>query len=270
MSDHSPRSASVENPAARILPTSVNIVYRFEEIRPKTMNEADANVANETLGAVDFTQIAIGPRVDSFIRDGRKIAVSEKLQIECCSATYLDTLRRLEGRVNDDTFSLKWLGQVYYFEPRELRFVNYSVEKGPTESAIAVPAETTEQPAGGPGEPQFAGSPAPIGDRPADDRGDEATKTDPAKPASIDWQGLLLSPPLSAAEIAAKLGQPVELVERTLRYFRNQYEYGFTKDDNARADDATFRYNLPDVLAHLQKWYAKRQKKAAKEKPADG
>ena len=94
---------------------------------------------------------------------------------------------------------------------------------------------------------------------------------DPKGTVGIDWLALLMMPPLSAGEIAGKLGEPVPDVERTLRYFRNSQDYGFTKDVNAGIGEAKFRYKMNDVLAHLQKWYVKRQKKAAKkEKPADG
>jgi len=87
--------------------------------------------------------------------------------------------------------------------------------------------------------------------------------------ADIDWNDLLLSPPLSAAEIAEKLRQPVNLVERTLRNFRRQHDYGFIKDADAGFGEAAYRYKMVDVLAHLQKWYAKRQGKAARaNKPA--
>jgi hypothetical protein len=88
--------------------------------------------------------------------------------------------------------------------------------------------------------------------------------------ATVDWQALLLSPPLSAAQIADKLGQPVALVERTLRNFRNQHDFGFITDEDAGVGEARFRYKMDDVLSHLQKWYRKRQKKAAKRnKPVD-
>jgi len=49
----------------------------------------------------------------------------------------------------------------------------------------------------------------------------------------VDWQGLLLMPPPTAAQIAERLGQPKDLVERTLRYFRTQSDHGFIKDDDA-------------------------------------
>jgi hypothetical protein len=80
----------------------------------------------------------------------------------------------------------------------------------------------------------------------------------------IDWEGLLLSPPLSAAEVAEILGEPVDGVERTLRYFRNSHDYGFVRDDDNGFGESRFRYKMPDVLAHLQKWHAKRQKKAVR------
>jgi len=55
----------------------------------------------------------------------------------------------------------------------------------------------------------------------------------PTVPPEPDWQALLLSPPLSAAAIAEALGQPVKLVERTLRYFREQHDSGFVTDEDA-------------------------------------
>lgn len=92
-----------------------------------------------------------------------------------------------------------------------------------------------------------------------------ASLTDSA--GAIDWQALLLMPPLTAAEIADELREQVELVERTLRYFRQQHDYGFVKDEDAGR--TTYRYKMPDVLAHLQKWWLKRQKKAARRPSAD-
>jgi hypothetical protein len=84
---------------------------------------------------------------------------------------------------------------------------------------------------------------------------------DPEESPAVDWQALLLSPPLSAGQIAERLGQPRELVERTLRHFRKAYDYGFVEDEDAGAGEARFRYKMSDVLTHLQKWYLKRQKK---------
>jgi hypothetical protein len=84
----------------------------------------------------------------------------------------------------------------------------------------------------------------------------------------VDWNSLLFSPPLTASEIAERLGQPVELVQRTLKYFRQQHDYGFTKVEDAGVAKAHFRYHMPDVLTHLQKWYVKRQMKAKKGLPA--
>jgi hypothetical protein len=81
------------------------------------------------------------------------------------------------------------------------------------------------------------------------------------------WGELLTSPPLTAKQIADKLGQPVGLVERTLRYWRKAYDYGFIKDDDAGVGEARFRYKMSDTIAHLQKWVAKRQRKAAREQP---
>jgi hypothetical protein len=82
--------------------------------------------------------------------------------------------------------------------------------------------------------------------------------------AGIDWQGLLMMPPLTAAEIATNLGEPVQHVVRTLRYFRQSRDYGFIKDADAVFGESAYRYKMPDVLPHLQKWYAKRQKKRQK------
>lgn len=79
-----------------------------------------------------------------------------------------------------------------------------------------------------------------------------------------DWSTLLLSPPLTAAEIAALLHQPVEAVERTLRYFRQQHDYGFIKDDTAGVGEAKYRYKIADVIGHLKNWYGKRLNKSGK------
>jgi hypothetical protein len=79
--------------------------------------------------------------------------------------------------------------------------------------------------------------------------------------AAPDWQGLLLSPPLTSAEIAEKLHQPQELVERMLRHFREKYDFGFIEDGDAGVGDSRFRYRMPDVLPALMNWYVKRQKK---------
>jgi hypothetical protein len=95
----------------------------------------------------------------------------------------------------------------------------------------------------------------------------ELSTVERADITTIDWQALLLMPPLCPAEIADKLGEPVEHVERTLRYFRTQHDYGFVKDDDAGR--TTYRYKMPDVLSHLQKWVVKRLKKRAKHAPAD-
>jgi hypothetical protein len=95
----------------------------------------------------------------------------------------------------------------------------------------------------------------------------ETTATEPGSPierspaTSPDWQSLLLSPPLSAGQIAEKLGQPKELVGRTLAYFRKQFDRGFIEDGDASVGDDRFRYKMPDVLEHLQRWYVKRQRR---------
>jgi hypothetical protein len=68
-------------------------------------------------------------------------------------------------------------------------------------------------------------------------------------------------PPLSAAEIADKLGQPVSNVERILGYVRRKYPACYSQDDNARTGEARFRHKMPDVIPHLQKWMRKRQRK---------
>jgi hypothetical protein len=92
---------------------------------------------------------------------------------------------------------------------------------------------------------------------------------DEASTNGVDWQDLLLSPPLTASEIADKMGEPAADVERILRYFRQAHDYGFIKDDDAGFGEAVYRYKMPEVMTHLQKWHAKRQKKAArKNKPA--
>jgi len=88
--------------------------------------------------------------------------------------------------------------------------------------------------------------------------------TEPPSTAGVDWDALLVSPPLTAAEIAERLGQPVDLVRRCLGYFRGQHDYGFIEDPDAGIGEGRFRYKLPDVLSPLQKWVAKRQKKAAR------
>jgi hypothetical protein len=95
----------------------------------------------------------------------------------------------------------------------------------------------------------------------------ESTTT-PAPGSAVDWDGLLASPPLSVPEIAHKLGQPTALVARTLSYFREQHDYGFIKDDDSDSG-VTYRYIMLDVLPHLLKWYAKRVRKAAQNKPTD-
>jgi hypothetical protein len=79
--------------------------------------------------------------------------------------------------------------------------------------------------------------------------------------AASAWQGLVFSSLLTAAEIAAKLNQPTELVERMLRRFRDSHDYGFVRDDDAGVGESRFRYKMPDVLPTLMKWYKKRQKK---------
>lgn len=87
----------------------------------------------------------------------------------------------------------------------------------------------------------------------------------------VDWSALLLSPPLTAAEIAALLHQPAELVERTLGYFRKQHDYGFIEDDSPSVGGAKYRYKIPDVIGHLKNWHAKRLKKTGKkEESPDG
>ena len=97
-----------------------------------------------------------------------------------------------------------------------------------------------------------SGKPNPNGD-----------DTDPAAMAGIVWQSLLIMPPLSAAEIAAKLGQPLKNVERILRYLRGKYPACYAEDDNARIGEARFRHKMPDVIPHLKNWMTKRQKKGA-------
>jgi len=100
--------------------------------------------------------------------------------------------------------------------------------------------------------------------RPVSNKTERTGKDRNDKPDDVDWKELLLSPPLSAAQIAERLRQPVDLVERTLRYFRKQHDFGFTKDEDAGFGEAAFRYKMEDVLLHLKKWYDKRQKKAAR------
>jgi len=122
----------------------------------------------------------------------------------------------------------------------------------PDPTAPPAPASEAPPPAPEANAQAAASAGSQLRDPPADDQ---------PNPSEVDWQGLLLMPPLTAAEIAERLGQPKDLVERTLRYFRTQHDYGFIKDDDAGRTDAKFRYKMPDVLAHLQRWYVKRQRK---------
>jgi hypothetical protein len=77
----------------------------------------------------------------------------------------------------------------------------------------------------------------------------------------VDWAALLTMPPQTVAEIAALLRQPIDVVEAMLRYFRSQHDYGFIKDDDAGVGESAYRFKMPDVLSHIQKWYARRQRK---------
>jgi hypothetical protein len=128
----------------------------------------------------------------------------------------------------------------------------------PPPAAGTVPQQVA--PTSAPAAPPAVEAP-PSGDMGNGPQREEPPADDPPNPGEIDWQALLLMPPLTASEIAGHLGQPKELVERTLRYFRSQHDYGFIKDDDAGTTDATFRYKMPDVLSHLQKWYVKRRRK---------
>jgi hypothetical protein len=128
-------------------------------------------------------------------------------------------------------------------------FFRHMADKVLDVCAVLRDATNPDRPRIGAGQAVGGTPPAPAAPTP-----DEQVGT-----AVIDWHGLLLMPPLCAAEIAEKLGQPVELVERTLRYFRSQYDYGFIVDDDA--GKTTYRYKMPDVLSHLQKWLVKRLKK---------
>ena len=80
----------------------------------------------------------------------------------------------------------------------------------------------------------------------------------------IDWKELLASPPLSARQIAEKLKQPLDLVERTLRHYRKNCPACYIEDDNAQKGNARYLHRMPDVLPRLKVWEAKRQKKKPK------
>ncbi len=100
---------------------------------------------------------------------------------------------------------------------------------------------------------------------PAGDIQEADGKAHEARHAGVDWDALLASAPLSASEIAERLGQPKRLVERTLRYHREKLcNGGCAVHEDAARDEPTFRYIMPKVLLTLQTWYAKRLKKAPK------
>jgi hypothetical protein len=92
--------------------------------------------------------------------------------------------------------------------------------------------------------------------------------TAPAPPSPTrripDWEELLFSSIQTAAQIAEKLGEPVDLVERSLRNFRQQHSYGFIEDHEHGVGESRFKYKIDDILIHLRKWYDKRQKKKAR------
>lgn len=91
------------------------------------------------------------------------------------------------------------------------------------------------------------------------------TSTDQVVEAGdIDWKELLTSPPLSARQIAEKLKQPLDLVERELRYYRSKLPACYIEDDNAPKGTARYLHRMPDVLPRLKVWEAKRQKKKPK------
>lgn len=80
----------------------------------------------------------------------------------------------------------------------------------------------------------------------------------------IDWDKLLKSGPMSVAEIASAIGEPEEVVDQCLRYFRQQHEYGWIEDQDPSDREPRIWYKMPDVLPHLQRWHLKREKKRQK------
>jgi len=77
----------------------------------------------------------------------------------------------------------------------------------------------------------------------------------------VDWEELATSPPLPASKIAEKLRQPVNLVERVLRYQRQVQPFCFVKDDSPQKGGSRYLHKLPDVLPSLKTWLEKRLKK---------
>src|SRR5262249_26300928 len=88
-----------------------------------------------------------------------------------------------------------------------------------------------------------------------------AILSDPDGKPVIDWNALLMMPPLSAAEIADKIYQPVELVEKKLRDYRNQHLGGYVENTDRRKGEPKYRYKMDEVLSVVKKWVEKRLKK---------
>jgi hypothetical protein len=85
----------------------------------------------------------------------------------------------------------------------------------------------------------------------------------PAAEPEIDWNTLITSPPLSATMLAEKLGQPVEVVERFLRYQRGIRTdcYFEIEGEFRRKGEPRYQYKVQELVAPLQAWLKKRLKK---------
>lgn len=62
-------------------------------------------------------------------------AVTQKYQLSALSSTYLDTLRRLTGRTNDEPFTLSWQDQAIVFFPEECLYLGRTFKQTSTSEA---------------------------------------------------------------------------------------------------------------------------------------